>query len=331
MQMAKYDELIASIKNYEAFIGEITYNEPLAQKTTFKVGGTAELFIKPQNYYSFQIALSNLLATNTPFFILGGGSNIVFPDGTLEKVVLSTQDFVSVEKLAVRDLPMDFPEKTIPKDKILITCFSGTPIAKLVNYCTEHYISGVEQFAGLPGSVGGALYMNARCFEKSISDIIYYTTWMDLSSSKAELHHKKFDPTEWDYKKSPFQNNNCFITTATFILDQKSAREKTQIEAECKKYIAERVDKGHFKYPSAGSVFKNNHAFGKPSGKIIDEAGLKGYTVGGAQIADFHGNFIVNTNHATSKDIKDIVDHTIQVVQNKFGFLLESEIIFVDK
>ena len=218
MQMAKYDELIASIKNYEAFIGEITYNEPLAQKTTFKVGGTAELFIKPQNYYSFQIVLSNLLATNTPFFILGGGSNVVFPDGNFHKVVVSTQSFTSVDKLAVRDLPMDFTEKSIPKDKILITCFSGTPMASLVNYCTEHYISGVEQFAGLPGSVGGATFMNARCFDKSISDIIYYTTHMNLNKDKVELEHNRFDPSQWDYKKSPFQDGNKFITTVTFFL-----------------------------------------------------------------------------------------------------------------
>lgn len=330
MQMAKYDELIASIKNYEAFIGEITYNEPLAQKTTFKVGGTAELFIKPQNYYSFQIALSNLLATNTPFFILGGGSNIVFPDGTLEKVVLSTQDFVSVDKLAVRDLPMDFTEKSIPKDKILITCFSGTPMASLVNYCTEHYISGVEQFAGLPGSVGGATFMNARCFDKSISDIIYYTTHMNLNKDKVELEHNRFNPSKWDYKKSPFQDGNKFITTVTFILDQKTAKDQPQIQADCKKYIAERVDKGHFKYPSAGSVFKNNHDFGKPSGKIIDEAGLKGYTIGGAKIADFHGNFIINFNKASAKNIKDLVEYTTKEVKNKFGFKLEPEIIFVD-
>ncbi|MCQ2590041.1 MAG: UDP-N-acetylmuramate dehydrogenase [Treponema sp.] len=328
--MAKYDELIASIKNYEAFIGEITYNEPLAQKTTFKVGGTAELFIKPQNYYSFQIALSNLLATNTPFFILGGGSNIVFPDGTLEKVVLSTQDFVSVDKLAVRDLPMDFTEKSIPKDKILITCFSGTPMASLVNYCTEHYISGVEQFAGLPGSVGGATFMNARCFDKSISDIIYYTTHMNLNKDKVELEHNRFDSSKWDYKKSPFQDGNKFITTVTFILDQKTAKDQPQIQADCKKYIAERVDKGHFKYPSAGSVFKNNHDFGKPSGKIIDEAGLKGYTIGGAKIADFHGNFIINFNKASAKDIKDLVEYTTKEVENKFGFKLEPEIIFVE-
>lgn len=328
--MAKYDNLIASIKNYEAFIGDITYNEPLAQKTTFKVGGSAELFIKPKNYYSFQIALSNLLATETPFFILGGGSNIVFPDGILQKVVLSTQDFVSVDKLAPRDLPLDFPEKTIPKDKILITCFSGTPMATLVNYCTEHYISGVEQFAGLPGSVGGATFMNARCFDKSISEIIYYTTHMNLNKSKVELEYNRFDPTQWDYKKSPFQDGNKFITTVTFLLDQKTAKDQAKIQADCKKYISERVDKGHFKYPSAGSVFKNNHDFGKPSGKIIDEAGLRGYSIGGAKIADFHGNFIINVNKATAKDIKDLVLYTQTQIKNNFGFSLEPEIIFVD-
>ena len=96
------------------------------------------------------------------------------------------------------------------------------------------------------------------------------------------------------------------------------------------KYISERVDKGHFKYPSAGSVFKNNHDFGKPSGKIIDEAGLRGYSIGGAKIADFHGNFIINVNKATAKDIKDLVLYTQTQIKNNFGFSLEPEIIFVD-
>lgn len=328
--MKNYDTLIASIKNYEAFIGQISYNEPLSTKTTFKVGGTADLFIKPQNYYSFQIALSNLLATNTPFFILGGGSNVVFTDEPLHCAVLSTADFSSVDKMAFKDLPMDFEKRDFPKDKILITCFSGTPIAALVNYCKEHNISGVEQFAGLPGSVGGATYMNARCFDKSISDIIYYTTHMNLDKDKVELEHNLFNPLDWDYKRSPFQNGNKFITTVTFLLDQKTAKDKSTIEADCKKYIDERVSKGHFKFPSAGSVFKNNRDFGKPSGMIIDEAGLRGYTIGGAKIADFHGNFIINFNNATSCDIKKLVDFTKNEVKNKYGFLLEEEIIFVD-
>lgn len=323
-----YEELISKIKTFDAFKGDLLLNEPLANKSTFKVGGTADLFIKPINYYSFQIVLSVLIQENFKFFILGGGSNIVFPDH-YDGVILSTQSFAEIDYMEAENCPEDFGKIELAGNQCLVTCFSGTSIATLVNFCTKNNIHGVEQFAGLPGTVGGALYMNARCFEKSISDVLFSTTYMDLQDSKVKLHHILKNPSDWDYKKSPFQDNNSFITTATFLLEQQSESEHNQIESECKKFIAERVDKGHFKYPSAGSVFKNNHTFGKPSGKIIDEAGLKGYQIGGAKIADFHGNFIINIDKATSSDIENLVKHTQKTVKNQFGFELEPEIIFL--
>ena len=125
------------------------------------------------------------------------------------------------------------------------------------------------------------------------------------------------------------KNYLIHYTWVTIKTSQKKQEEQAQIESNCKNFIAERVSKGHFKYPSAGSVFKNNHLFGKPSGKIIDEAGLKGYQIGGARIADFHGNFIVNTGNATQKDILDLVTYIQTQVQNQFGYKLEPEIIFL--
>jgi len=153
---------------------------------------------------------------------------------------------------------------------------------------------------------------------------------MDYSGEKVTLEKALFNAADWDYKKSPYQNCKRFITTATFKLIQKTETDKPSIEADCKKFINERVSKGHFKFPSAGSVFKNNHDFGKPSGKIIDECGLKGYTIGGAQVAPFHGNFIINSNHATASDIKNLVEYIQKIIYEKQGFSLETEIIFVD-
>ena len=190
----------------------------------------------------------------------------------------------------------------------------------------------IEQFAGLPGSVGGAVYMNARCFDKSISDILFSVSTMEIDrkNHKTTLNQEHFNACDWAYKKSPYQGGNRFITTVTFLLTQKNASEQDKIAAECKKYIAERVNKGHFKYPSAGSVFKNNHDFGKPSGMIIDEAGLRGTTIGGAKVADFHGNFIINTGNAKASDIKALVELVQAKVHEKYGFFLETEIIFVE-
>lgn len=303
-------------------------NEPMAAKTTFKVGGTAAVFVTPETASQLQSALAGSAAAEVPYFLLGGGSNIVFPDGVYQGVVISTQNLNSIT------MTDDRPEG-LSDDKILVTCEAGTPMAAFVKFCTEHNLKGAEKFAGLPGTIGGAVYMNARCFETSISDILYQTEHVEFSKpTQSKLITMDFNPSDWDYKKSPFQKRDDsmpfrFVTSATFCLTVATPAERPQIEAECKKYIAERVDKGHFKFPSAGSVFKNNHDFGAPSGKIIDQAGLRGYTIGGAQVAPFHGNFIINTNNATAADIKKLVEHVQHTVQEKTGFLLEPEIIFI--
>ncbi len=328
--MNDYQIIKEILRNHEAFKGDIFENEPLGPKTTFKIGGPAELFIAPENFYSFQIALEALLKNNVRFFIMGGGSNIVFADEGFKGAVISTCNFNDTAYYPPSNISPQFGKITLAKNEVLITCFSGTPMAAFVNFCTENSISGVEQFAGLPGTVGGAVFMNARCFDKSISDVIFSVSYQDYSDSKIRLHQELYNPQEWAYKKSPYQTGKKFITTATFRLIQKNASEQEKIRTECKKYIAERVDKGHFKFPSAGSVFKNNRDFGKPSGMIIDEAGLRGLTIGGAKVADFHGNFIINTGNASSKDIKALVEQVQTSVSQKFGFSLEPEIIFVD-
>ena len=306
-----------------------THNEPIASKTTFKVGGNVKLFIEPKDSDQLTTAINILQNHNSRFFVLGGGSNVVFPDSDFECPVISTEKLNSV---FIED------STNTPADKVLVTCLAGTPMATFVNFCTKNNLSGAEQFAGLPGSIGGAVFMNARCFDKSISDILYGTQHLEYSnltdnqgnqSCTTKIVNEIFNAQDWDYKKSPFQNQNKIITQATFLLTKKSPQEHDEIEKLCKFYINERVSKGHFKYPSAGSVFKNNHTFGKPSGKIIDEAGLKGYTIGGAQIAPFHGNFIININHAKADDIKQLVTHIQKVVNEKYGFNLETEIIFV--
>ncbi|MBO7582227.1 MAG: UDP-N-acetylmuramate dehydrogenase [Treponema sp.] len=330
--MADYEKIIQILKNHDAFKGDILKNEPLAPKTTFKVGGPADLFIAPENYYSFQIAIDALLQNNVRFFIMGGGSNIVFADEGFRGAVVCTSNFNDTAYYPPSNISPQFGKIELKKNQALITCFCGTPMASLVKFCTENTISGLEQFAGLPGSVGGAVYMNARCFDKSISNVLFSVSTMEIDreAKKITLNQELFDSSAWAYKKSPYQGGNRFITTATFLLTQKNASEQDKIASECKKYIAERVNKGHFKFPSAGSVFKNNRDFGKPSGQIIDEAGLRGTAIGGAKVADFHGNFIINTGNAKAADIKSLVQLVQDKVHEKYGFSLETEIIFVE-
>ena len=304
-------------------------NEPLAPKSTFKVGGTARLFIMPETPEQLESTISAARSSELPFFVTGGASNVVYPDGTYEGAIISTQ--------AIKEIFFD-PDETTADGSVLVTCQCGVPMAAFVDFCTKKNLSGAEQFAGLPGTVGGAVYMNARCFDRSVCDILYSTTHIEYQGEKAKSVEMPFNANEWEYKKSPFQahitedgsqTNQRYITQVTFRLTPAGASAHDRIAADCKKYIAERVDKGHFKYPSAGSVFKNNHAFGAPSGKLIDDCGLKGLTIGGAQIAPFHGNFIINTNHATADDIHKLVERAQSAVKEKFGFTLEPEIIFI--
>ena len=303
-----------------------TENELLAPKSTFKVGGKARLFISPQTPQQLESSISAVRSAELPFFVTGGASNVVYPDGTYEGAIISTQE--------IKQIFFD-ADDTAPDGSVLITCQCGVPRAAFVDFCTRKNLSGAEQFAGLPGTVGGAVYMNARCFDRSISDILYSTKHLEYQDEKSKIIELPFNKNDWDYKKSPFQPAKDgsypqkYVLEVTFRLTPVSADAHDQIAADCKKYIAERVDKGHFKYPSAGSVFKNNHDFGAPSGKLIDDCGLKGLKAGGAQIAPFHGNFIINTGNATADNIKTLVQTAQKAVKEKFGFDLEPEIIFV--
>lgn len=199
-------------------------------------------------------------------------------------------------------------------------------MSSVVDFCTEHVLSGLEVFAGIPGTAGGALYMNTRCFNVSVSDVLVSAEYLDPDS--LEQIPYRFSAADWEYKKSPFQSTGRIITKAVFKATQLPETAKDGIETKCRSYISERVNKGHFRYPSAGSVFRNNRTFGKPSGEIIDEAGLCGYRIGGAQVAPWHGNFIINSGNATETDIRTLVDYIINTVKEKTGFTLQPEIIF---
>ena len=295
--------------NTDDFKGRILFSETMANHTTFRIGGQAPLFIEPFDVPSLRFALSVLKADAVPYFVLGGGSNIVVSDKGFEGAVVSMSALCDIEAAGE-----------------CVACGAGASVSSVVSFCTEHTLSGLEMFAGLPGSAGGAVCMNARCFDVSVSDVLSEVRYIDGSTLEEKTY--RFNAADWDYKISPFQNTQRIVTRVVFKTKKLSEDKKNEIAERCRTCVAERSAKGHFKFPSAGSVFKNNRAFGKPSGKIIDEAGLKGMRSGGAQIAPWHGNFIVNTGGATAKDVHDLVDRIVETVRQKTGFTLECEILF---
>jgi len=288
----------------------IRYDEPMSRHTTFKVGGNADVWVKPPKKIFPSYSAKLLAAANRekiPVFIVGGGANLVVSDKGIRGIVLDTNAYSGVTH----------------RDDGSISVLSGTTMDDLVDSTAALKLSGVEFLAGMPGSVGGALWMNARCYDRSMSDVLIET---EILTEDFQRQRIPFCPDDFGYKKSPFQNRRVLILSARFAVTL--AHDPSAIHAEINRCRKDRTDKGHYRFPSAGSAFKNNRDFGIPSGKIIDEAGLRGFQIGGAQVAPWHGNIIINTGTASAADIKALMDEVAQRVKKARGFDLESEVIF---
>ena len=269
-----------------------------------------------------EAALTFIQEERIPAILLGGGTNLLIPDEGIRGAVIHTCRLNRI-------LLLQNGEDTH------IQAEAGALMQDVTEFCAEHGLTGLEDFAGLPGTVGGAVFMNARCYEKSISDVLISASVVCFSAKGCGIREYGFRQEDWGYKRSPFQpqdkryaelnGSRPVIVSAAFRTAQ---GDKALIRRTMENRIADRTAKGHFKLPSAGSVFKNNHVFGKPSGKLIDEAGLRGLQIGGAQVAPWHGNFIVNTGFATAQDVLKLIKTIQQRVKENTGFELEPEIIF---
>ena len=305
------------------FQGTFLYDQELAPRTTFKVGGKAQVLVEPATTKSFLLVLESLKSLDLPHLVLGGCSNVVVPDEGIEYPILFTTQLKSL---------------SLSPDKTLLHCGAGCSWKQVIDFCLEHHLGGLENFSGLPGSLGGATFMNARCYEASVADVLEQVEYGQLTQDEsgqwsASLQTYKMNPADWDYKVSPFQKQlvACPVLTVTLKVRPLDEAEAQEMEKKAQSFVADREQKGHFSYPSAGSVFKNNREFGKPSGKIIDEAGLRGLELGGAQVAPWHGNFIINKGNASASDIQQLVHMVQQQVHEKTGFCLEPEIIFLPR
>lgn len=283
---------------------EVILNAPLKSRTTFLVGGEAQCLLLPSTVRELQEILKELKGED--FFILGGGANLVISDEGVREPV------ISLEKLNKMDINHNE-----------IRCEAGASVESLCLQAEEKSLGGIEFLWKLPGTVGGAVRMNARCYDKSICEVLKSVDFLEKDGSLST-----WTPQEggFDYKISPFQDNGRVVTAATFSLYKTSSAE---IKAKMQACESDRTQKGHFRFPCAGSIFKNDRRFGKPSGQLIDEAGLRGLTLGGAQVAPFHGNIIINKGEASATDIKNLIEEVQKKVKAFSGFHLEPEVVFV--
>lgn len=312
------------------FRGEVKKNEPLSKHSTMHVGGNALLFIEPFDFESLIYAVKLAIQNNLEFFLAGGASNVIFPDEGLNLVITTRfLDKQNAVKLCTQNSAQN-----------IIEVSAGSSWGAVLAFCKKNDLSGFENFCGLSGTVGGAIYMNASCFSLSTCERLQSVTYFDcadltLKEYKMPLKSDLKFSQDWGYKKSPFQNNflqekDKKTFTKKIILKAVFSVKKGFDSERADKVLQERTSKGHFLAASAGSVFKNEAEKGIIAGKLLEECGLKGVRFGGAQISPLHANFIINPeNKATSADIKSLVELAQAKVFKEKGVKLYCEIIFV--
>jgi UDP-N-acetylmuramate dehydrogenase len=278
---------------------------PLRELNTFKIGGRAAYFLEVKTQEDLIEGISWAKRQGLPFFILGGGSNLLVSDygysGIILKIVLNGFHF-NGEKLEAG---------------------AGANLSVLINESKNRNLSGLEWAAGIPRiTVGGAVYGNAGAFGFMTADIVESIEAFDTEDEK--IKQLSFKECQFDYKESIFKKNkNLIILSAIFHLDLK---EKKDLEEEIKRVASHRKEH-HPSEPSAGSIFKN--PFQVPAGELIEKCGLKGERIGDAQVSRKHGNFIVNLGSATSSDVAKLISLIKNEVQKKYNIILEEEIQYL--
>ena len=277
----------------------VKYNEPMSKHTTFKVGGIADTYITVNSKEKLLKVLE--LLKNEKITIIGNGSNLLVTDKGIRGIVLK----YSANNCSING-------KTV-------TVESGMTNARLANTLLKQNLAGYEFAAGIPGTIGGAIVMNAGAYGKEMKDVVESTEFIDLETNKIET--LKNEEQEFEYRKSIFQNKKCIILSTTLKLEDGI---KAEIEEKLTEYAEKRRSTQPLDMPSAGSTFKRGNGF--ITAKLIDEAGLKGYSIGGAQVSTKHAGFIVNKGNAKAKDIIELIKYIQDEIYKKFGEKIEPEI-----
>lgn len=299
MLMKKIIGLLQNIQNLK-----ISENISCKQLTTFKVGGCCTA-VFPGTVDAFKSCLEILKENNIKFIVIGNGSNIVFDDDGYNGIVVVTTEL---------------KQFVVSENKICAEC--GAPLYAICTAACNASLSGLQFAYGIPGTVGGAVFMNAGAYDGEIKDCIVDVTCFDPQTSKFITLTK--EECDFSYRHSAFEDNGLIIIWANFVL---SHGDKDEIKREMSEIIQKRRDKQPLNYPSAGSAFKRYP--GRYTAKMIDDAGLKGFSVGGAQISEKHAGFIINKDKATCRDIKELVNTVKSVIKDKEGIDIESEIRFI--
>ncbi|MBQ2937935.1 MAG: UDP-N-acetylmuramate dehydrogenase [Clostridia bacterium] len=300
------------LENLKKIIPEekIKENEPMKNHTSFKIGGPAEFFVKIDEIDELKKILELCKTNKINLTIVGNGSNILVSDKGIKGIVIKLE----LKKVEIKNIDIE-------KREILVD--AGVPIGLFAQKLLKEEISGFEELSGIPGTIGGAIIMNAGAHGKEMKDIVTEITALDYEGN---IHKFTNEESEFQYRKSRFSREKYIILQAKLVLKN---GKKEDIKSKMNEYLQYRKEKQPIEFPSAGSTFKRGEDF--ITAKLIDEAGLKGYSIGGAQISEKHAGFIINKGNATAQNVIDLAKFAADKVYEKFGKKIELEIKIIGK
>ncbi len=285
---------------------KVLKDEPLKKHTTFKTGGCCPLMLIPENTEQLVSVLSLIKEASLPFFVIGRGSNLLVADEGTQKIIVKIADDKTPLKLEGEDTIV-FP--------------AGAKVTELCKFALSNSLSGLEFAYGIPGTCGGAVFMNAGAYGGEFKDVLTEITHI---TPELKIETIPACEAELSYRSSVYKTNNCIILSARVKLNK---GDKTEIKNNMDDFLSRRKDKQPLEFPSAGSTFKRPE--GNFAGKLIQDCSLKGYSIGGAQVSEKHAGFVINKGDATSADILNLINHIQTTVQKETGVLLEPEVIIV--
>ncbi len=279
---------------------------PLSRYATFRVGGPAAYLAKPQDTDQLKRVLQCCKAYRAPYFVVGAGSNLLFADQGLNAVVIYTGEL---------------NRTTVSGQEIYAD--AGVPLMKLCREAAKHGLSGLEFAYGIPGSVGGGVFMNAGAYGGELSQAVKQVLFLDENGEECLL---SLDECEFAYRKSVFQRKKGVILGAVFSFAPDTPQ---AIQARMREYMERRKSKQPLEYPSAGSFFKR--PAGAFAGALIEQCGCKGLSSGGAQVSEKHAGFLINRENATCHDVCALARRVSHIVREQTGFVLEPEVRLIGR
>ena len=298
-------EILKQIKEELAGI-EILFNEPLKQYTYTKVGGAADYLAFPRNQYELKRIVTFANAQEIPWMVLGNSSNIIVRDGGIEGFVIMFDHFHDIRV-----------------NGYVIEAEAGAKLIDVTHVARYHSLTGFEFACGIPGSIGGAVYMNAGAYGGEIAHILQSCK---VLTPEGEIKTLTVEELAFGYRHSKIQETGDVVISAKFAL---APGNYDQIDQEMARLTHLRELKQPLEYPSCGSVFKR--PVGHFAGQLISEAGLKGHRIGGVEVSEKHAGFMINVDHGTAKDYEDLIAHVIATVDKSAGVTLEREVRIIGK